>query len=148
MFPDIKYIYWVRNPRDCILGRHGTDDMKRFGIGYPEIPVDEPLSREEISVSPAERYRRAISWKYQFDLMQATPRPKQCIEVRFEDLVLKQDETLARLSEFVGFQLNAIKMRADSVGRYQHDDGVNYFDFFAPAMTYHGYEIPGQLERG
>src|SRR5215470_9439609 len=27
MYPDIKYIFWIRDPRDCILGRHLTDDM-------------------------------------------------------------------------------------------------------------------------
>ena len=149
MFPEIKYIYWVRNPRDCILGNHGTDDMKRFGIEYPAISVDATTSEAQRRDSRAERYRRAISWKYQFDLMQATPRPKQCIEVRFEDLVQKRDETLARLSEFLGFPLNAINMRPDSVGRYLKDEGVSYFDFFAPAMEYHGYEIPEErIERG
>src|SRR5258706_11524659 len=34
-FPDIKYIFWIRDPRDCILGHHLTDDMNDFGISYP-----------------------------------------------------------------------------------------------------------------
>ena len=25
LFPDIKYIFWIRNPRDCIIGSHITD---------------------------------------------------------------------------------------------------------------------------
>jgi hypothetical protein len=32
LYPDMKYIYWIRNPRDCILGRHITDDLMTFGI--------------------------------------------------------------------------------------------------------------------
>ena len=32
LFPDLHYINWVRDPRDCILGPHLTDDLKTFGI--------------------------------------------------------------------------------------------------------------------
>lgn len=32
LYPDIHYIFWVRNPRDCILGRHLTDDLSDFGV--------------------------------------------------------------------------------------------------------------------
>ena len=128
MFPQIKYIFWIRNPRDCILSRHLTDDMNRFGIEYP--------STED------ERLRRAISWKYQYDLVKSTPKPEHWLEVRFEDFVLKQEETLARLEEFLEMKLARIIVRPDAVDRWRQDDGVNYFDFFAPAMREYGYEIP------
>ena len=59
LFPEIKYIFWIRNPRDCILGGHLTDDLNDFGIPYP--PTEDM------------RLRRAISWKYQYDLVQACP---------------------------------------------------------------------------
>lgn len=127
-FPDIKYIFWIRNPRDCILGKHITDDLTKFGIPYP--PTED------------ERLRRAISWKYQYDLVKATPRPAQWLEVRFEDFVLKQEETLQRMEDFLGFKLSRIIVRPDSIDRWKLDDGVNYFDFFAPAMREYGYEIP------
>lgn len=127
-FPEIKYIFWIRNPRDCILGRHITDDMQRFGIPYPQ--------------TEDERLRRAISWRYQYDLVKATPRPEHWLEVRFEDFVLKQEETLQRLEDFLGFKLARIIVRPDSVDRWKLDDGVNYFDFFEPAMREYGYEIP------
>ena len=32
MFPDIKYIHWVRDPRDCVLAAHVTDDLSVFNI--------------------------------------------------------------------------------------------------------------------
>jgi hypothetical protein len=128
LYPDIKYIYWVRNPRDCILGRHITDDLRTFGINYPETEND--------------RMRRAISWKYQYDIMKATPRPANVIEVRFEDFVLTQEETLKRLEKFLGIPLARIIVRTDSIGRYETDNGVNYFDFFEPAMHEYGYELP------
>ena len=127
-FPEIKYIFWIRNPRDCILGEHITDDLTKFGIPYP--------------ATDDERLRRAISWKYQYDLVKATPRPEHWLEVRFEDFVLKQEETLQRLEDFLGFKLARIIVRPDSINRWKADEGVNYFDFFAPAMREYGYEIP------
>jgi len=130
LYPDIRYIFWVRNPRDCILGRHLTDDLANFGVEYPK--------------TEDERLRRAISWKYQYDIVKATPRPAHWIEVRFEDFVLKQEETLQRLEAFLGFPLSRIIVRPDSIGRYKTDAGVNYFDFFEPAMREYDYEIPEQ----
>ena len=127
-FPDAKYILWTRNPRDCILGGHLTDDLRDFGVAYPET-LDE-------------RRRRAISWKYQYDLVAATPKPEKWLEVRFEDFVLRRDGTIGRLEEFLGIELARIPVRPEAVGRWQLADGVNYYDFLEPAMVRYGYEIP------
>lgn len=128
LFPGIKYIFWVRNPRDSILGAHVTDDLLDFCVGYP--------ATEDI------RLKRAISWKYQYDLVKAMPRPANWIEVRFEDFVLRQEETLARLEEFLGFRLARIPVNRGPIGRYHADQGVNYFEFLKSAMGEYGYEIP------
>lgn len=128
LYPEIKYIFWIRNPRDCILGRHLTDDLKDFGIPYPN--------------TKDERLRRAISWKYQYDLVQSMPRPKYWMEVRFEDFVLKQDETLAKIEDFLKIKLAKIPVQPETVGRWKIDQGVNYFDFLELAMRQYGYEIP------
>jgi len=130
LFPDIKYILWIRNPRDCILGRHKTDDLADFGVPYP--PTDD------------ERLRRAISWKYQYDLIKATPKPKNWLVVRFEDFVLRQEETLARLESYLGFQVAKIPVRPETVARWKTDEGINYYDFLAPTMQEYGYEIPAK----
>jgi hypothetical protein len=128
LYPDIQYIFWIRNPRDCILGDHITDDLSDFGIEYPRT--------DDV------RLQRAISWKYQYDIMRSVSRPAQSIEVRFEDFVLDQEGTLKRLEAFLGIPLARIVVRPDSIGRYKTDDGINYFDFFEPAMREHHYEIP------
>ena len=128
LFPEIKYVFWVRNPRDCILGGHVTDDLNTFGIPYP--PTED------------ERLRRAISWKYQHELVQATPKPAHWMEVRFEDFVLDQDRTLARLEDFLGMPLEKIPVQPEAVGRWRQDAGVNYYDFLEPAMVQYGYEVP------
>jgi hypothetical protein len=128
MFPEVKYIFWIRDPRDCIIGGHITDDLGDFGVPYGRT--------DDV------RLRRAISWKYQYDLVQATPRPENWLEVRFEDFVLRQDETLARLEEFLGLRMAKIPVRAEAVGRWRKDGHTHHFDFFEPAMRAFGYEVP------
>jgi len=128
MFPDAKYIFWIRNPVDCILGSHVTDDLRDFHIEYPE-------TEDEVK-------RRAVSWQYQYELMKATPQPENWIEVRFEDFILEQDKTLARLESFLGFKLTKIPVRPESVGRWRQVENPPFFDFLRPAMEEYGYEIP------
>jgi len=124
MFPDIYYIYWIRDPRDSILGGHVTDDLADFGIPYDKT--------DDI------RLRRAISWKYQYDMMQSVPSPARRIDVRFEDFVLKQDETLRRLEGFLGFPLNKIEVRPETVGRWKTAESQYDFDFFPRSALYEG----------
>jgi hypothetical protein len=128
LFPDVKYIYWIRNPRDCIVGRHKTDDLADFGVPYP--PTEDL------------RLRRAISWWYQYSLVRATPKPEHWLEVRFEDFVQRQDETLARLEAYLGIELARVPVLPEAVGRFKQDEGVNYFSFLEPAMVAHRYERP------
>ena len=127
LFPEIKYIFWIRDPRDCIVGRHLTDDLNDFGIPYP--PTDDI------------RLKRAISWKYQYDLVRATPQPAHWIEVRLEDFVLKQEQILERLEAFLGIPLARIPVKPEVIGRWKEDTGPNYYDFFAPAMKEYGYAV-------
>ena len=125
MFPDIRYIYWVRDPRDCILGYHVTDELADFGVPYDKT--------DDV------RHRRAISWEYQVEIVKATPRPKYWTTVRLEDFVLHQDRTLARLEEFLGLPLARIPVKPEVVGRWKTDTGVHMFDFFKPDLIEHGY---------
>jgi len=124
-FPDARYIYWIRDPRDSIIGAHRTDDLSHFGIAYE--PTEDA------------REQRAISWKYQSELYKATPPPTNLIEVRFEDFVLDQERTLERLEAFLGIPLARIDVRADAVGRWREDDGRNDFAFFREELATYGY---------
>lgn len=125
LFPDARYIAWIRDPRDSVIGRHLTDDLADFHVPYP--PTTD------------ERERRAISWKYQYDLVRATPRPRHWLAVRYEDFVLDQERTLSRLEEFLDMPLARIIVRPDPIGRWKTDDQPHYFDFFRPAMMENGY---------
>lgn len=125
MFPEAYYIHWTRDPRDAILGAHVTDDLSSFGIPYDHT--------DDV------RLRRAISWKYQREIVKATPRPKHAIDVRFEDFVLRQDETLAQLEEFLGIPLAKIDVNPEAVGRWRTDEGVHDFEFLRQDMEELGY---------
>ena len=126
MFPDIRYIHWVRDPRDCILGRHLTDDLSDFGVPYERPPDVYAM--------------RAVSWRYQQQIVRATPPPEHTIMVRLEDFVLRQDETLARLEEFLGFPLARIEVRPEVVGRYRTQQVDFDFSVFSDDLKRLGYE--------
>ena len=132
MFPDLRYVFWVRDPRDCVLGAHLTDDLDRFGVPW--------------SAPPDARLRRAISWKYQYDLVKSTPAARHWIEVRFEDFVLRQQETLQRLERFFGFSMGRIPVRPETVGRWKKDTGVHDFEFLHDAMEEYGHHPSGSEE--
>lgn len=125
MFPDIKYIYWIRDPRDSIIGHHVTDDLADFGVPY-ERTTDV-------------REMRAISWKYQSELYRATPPPANLIQVRFEDFVLNQERTLARLETFLGIPLARIAVRPASIGRWKTDTAQHDFPCFREELVRYGY---------
>ena len=127
MYPEIRYIFWVRNPRDCIVGGHLTDDLRDFGIQYP--------ATDDVHL------RRAISWKYQDDLVRAMPKPKHWIKVRLEDFVHHQEHELKRLEAFLGIPLARIIVRQDPVGRHKQHAALPFPDFLKPAMQEHGYEV-------
>ena len=130
MFPDIHYILWVRDPRDSILNAHLTDDLADFGVPY-ERPAGDDV-----------HMRRAISWKYQRDIVRATPAPKRKIEVRFEDFVLKNEEASRRLEEFLGFPMGRVITRPDAVYRWK-TSGIDFARFeglFDQEITDLGYD--------
>lgn len=125
LFPDAHFVQWIRDPRDTILQPHVTDDLEDFNISYDH--TDEIYRR------------RAISWKYQVDLVDATPPPKHFVTVRFEDFVLDQDTTLARLENFLEMPLTRISVRPDAVGRYKSIEYLPRFDFLEDTMARFGY---------
>lgn len=151
LFPDIKYIYWVRNPRDNILARHVTDDLGDFGVPQPDpeqlLQECYPALLAAASTPEAHaellwRTRRAVSWHYQHAIVAATPKPANWLVVRFEDFVTQQEATLARLEAYLGIPLGRIIVRRETVGRYDRTEGPSYFDFLEAGMREFGYEIP------
>lgn len=125
LYPETKFIFWIRDPRDAILNTHKTDDLRDFGIDY--------LQTDDVQM------RRAISWKYQYDIVKATPKPKHWIEIRFEDFVSDRDATVARLEDYLGVELALIPVRPETVGRWRTTETNFDFDFFSTALAEYRY---------
>lgn len=126
MFPEARYIFWVRDPRDAILGAHLTDDLADFNIPYPACQ-DTIL-------------KRAISWKYQMEIFKVTPAPQHLLEVRYEDFILRQDETLARLTQFLGFPLAKIPVNPTRIGLWRDRPDLPDLHFLDEDLERLGYE--------
>jgi hypothetical protein len=130
MFPAAKYVHIVRDPRDGLLKRHkNTDDLRQFNVRGPEL--DDELAQ------------RVASWKYQHDIVKATPRPEHFISVRFEDLVLDHESTMQQLEDFLGIPLARIVIDRTRVGQWKADDRrlVPYVAPLADDMRELGYEL-------
>ena len=134
MFPDAFYIHWIRDPRDCILGNHLTDDLATFGVPYDKT--------DDL------RLRRAISWKYQNEIVKATPKPKHWTCVRLEDFVLDQAKTLKKVGDYLGFPLVSIPVKPEVIGRYRTDKDRHDFDLFQEDLIEHGYKNKNAKENG
>jgi Sulfotransferase family len=108
LFPDAHYIHWERNPRTNVLKHHLTDDLHIFGVAHP--PPHTVFDRGDVA-------KRVRSWIYQSELVRACPKPAKWLRVRFEDFVLKQDQTLATLSDFLGRKLVRIPVDTEAANR-------------------------------
>jgi hypothetical protein len=127
LFPEVRYIYWTRDPRDSILCSHLTDDLADFGVTYEKT---DDLAR-----------MRAISWQYQFEIMKQTPSPAHRLDVRFEDFVLRQRDTLERLEGFLGLPMAKIPVRSEAVGRWRSAPDAASFDFFPREALFDGQAL-------
>ncbi len=125
LFPDLNYIHWIRDPRDCILRAHVTDDLSFFGI-----PCQKTAD---------ERLQRAISWKYQMEIVRSTPKPAKWLSLRLEDFILKQDETLKTTGDFLGTELVKIPVKLKVIGRWKTAEGKTDFPVFHQDLIDHGY---------
>ena len=126
-FPNAHFVYMIRDPRDVILGEHLTDDLNLFNI--PHCPNFKSIYEQ-----------RAISCKYQHDIIYSTPKPKHFLKIRFEDIVLNQELQIKRLSRFLGISLNTqIKMNSSKVAKWRKSNTFTKFRFLKPICNKHNY---------
>ncbi len=104
MFPNAYYIYWTRDIRDSISGEHLTDNIRKFGVKNKI----NPKGNSPAEMTAAIMESRIESWIYQRLIIEATPKPQKFLEVKFEDFVLQQETTLAKISTFLGIPLASV----------------------------------------
>lgn len=112
LYPEIKYIYIVRDPRDNIMKRHVTDFLKDFNVPMME-------TKDEMC-------NRALSWLYQRQIVVSTPKPKFFYEVKFENLVLNPEMEIDRLADFLDSDLQNISTNREALYRYEMQDAKIY----------------------
>lgn len=125
LYPDVKYVYLIRNPYDNILKRHVTDYLSEFNINAEK--------------SNDEMFNRAMSWLYQKKIVENTPKPQYFYEMRFENLVLNPEKEIEKLSEFLKIILNTFEPNKNAVNRFQKYN-MDSYDFLEDSMEKMGYK--------
>ncbi len=115
MFPNAYYIYWTRDIRDSISGEHLTDNIRKFGVKNKI----NPKGNSPAEMTAAIMESRIESWIYQRLIIEATPKPQKFLEVKFEDFVLQQETTLAKISAFLGMPLASVCVDVKKIGIYE-----------------------------
>jgi hypothetical protein len=105
IFPEAKFIHWVRHPLDNILKPHTTDKMKNIDFERKGM-----------------YFNRAISWKYQWNIVEKTPKPKNFLRLKLEDYVANPKSTEKKLTAFLGIPLKMPPTKKEVVGRWGESD--------------------------
>ncbi|MCH8902460.1 MAG: sulfotransferase [Bacteroidetes bacterium] len=129
LLPNIKYVFWIREPKDTILKMHGIDRLEKWNI-----PCKKYLFHSF-------NYRmRAVSWKYHYDIVNETPRPKNFLMIRFEDFVLNQDACLQKLEKFLGRPVAKVHVIKSKVGMWKKNRWVKNYSFLKKPMLNLNYD--------
>lgn len=127
MFPEARFLWVVRDPRDVLLKPHGTDDLRQW-----QVPA-EGVNGEMV--------RRVQSWIYQNQLVEESPIPRFFMKVRLCDLVHNQGRTLERMSSLVGVKLEKIQVYPTPVGRWRREGHREiWHETVREALGRHGYD--------
>ncbi len=107
LLPNASFIHWVRHPESSCVKMTGVDRLENWNI-----PARKFLFHEF-------NYKmRAISWKYHYDIVNDTPRPKNFLQVRYEDYVLYQEESKKIIEAFIQTKLPLLSLDKKKAGPY------------------------------
>lgn len=121
IMPDAKYIFWARHPLDSILAPHITDRLRNWDV---EVDETDDTMKE-----------RAVSWKYQWDIVNKTPEPQDFLKIKFEDFLSDQRAVLQRMEEFVGISLKDIPVDKSRMNIFkQHNLSADNYPFLKGAL--------------
>ena len=101
-FPQAKYIHMVRDGRDLSYKEHLTDD--------PTRKLGRKLLQKIGAYDDPHYLQAARSWAWQVEQFEEFRRhvdPARMLELRFEDLCLDPDKTMARVCEFLDMPMTA-----------------------------------------
>ena len=127
-FPEMKFVYWVRDPRDVIQGPHITDIIASFDVPAPMLNDH--------------RWNRVMSWMYQYQLFRDTPKPKNLLTLRYEDYMTSPRATAEKLGEFMGIEIRTlVPARVERSKLWKKLDPKDYsYNELKEPLHYLGYE--------
>jgi len=133
LFPEARFLWWVRDPRDVIMKDHGTDRLDEWG-------VKTGLPRENNYT----HVQRAYSWLYQEQVVSQTPSPRHLLRVRMEDWCRDQAAVNREVTDFIGLPVRTLVVRSGRIGRWrgltrQINRWSECIELLTPAMRRHGY---------
>lgn len=112
-FPKAKYIHMVRDGRDLSYKDHLTDD--------PHRKLGKKLLTYIDAMDDPHYLQAARSWAWQIDQFEAFREhvdSSRMLELRFEDLCLEPDDTMAKVCEFLDMPMtDACQTVLDGINR-------------------------------
>ena len=129
LYPNIKYIYWVRNP--LCYKKHMSDKLLvDWGILNSK---DGIWNKEETGDK-----NKCLSWKLQYDIIMKTPTPKNFLIIKMEDFILNQKKELQKLSDFLGVNLKTLPLKKGVTINYENIK--NKYNFLNTPLQHLNYE--------
>jgi len=117
LFPDWHYIHVVRDVRSHLFRKEKSD----WGPHTEMFEKDSYNLPKENSGKIREDIKIALNWKYQLDIVDSIPRPKNFIQVKFEDFLLNQDYELERMSDFLGIKLLKLPVHPEKANQWKEE---------------------------
>lgn len=128
LLPEAKFIYWPRHPEGSTSVMMGIDRLEKWNIPCKKFLLHDFNYKV-----------RAASWKYHFDIVNQTTKPKHFLQVRFEDYVGNQEETKLLVERFVESELKTLDLNPAKASPAKKNWRKKY-PFLKDAMDALGYE--------
>ena len=108
LLPNATFVLWSRHPEGSTKKMTGVDRLEKWNIPCKKFLLHDFNTKIKV-----------VSWKYHYDIVNQTPKPKNYIELRYEDYVLHQAISKAALEKVIGIPLKMVdleKAKADYSG--------------------------------
>jgi|TARA_Y100000296_G_C5169546_1_gene256523 hypothetical protein len=118
LYPDWYYIHLVRDVRDTMNRPELSDTDSHTDLfnvkGYTSKPNKHKFPRNNLV--------RALNWKYQLDIVKCIEAPNY-MRITLEDLVMSHGETIKKISDFLGVEVNEGRPKKEVVESWKDRDG-------------------------
>lgn len=116
----MHYIFWYRHPEALLNKPHATDDLRTWHIASPKAETVQE--------------QRALSWLYQWQIVQCTPKPRHFLAIRYEDYLQNPERTCRQIEQFIGHPIGRGVIRQSESAQKEIP-----FSFLRPALYEAGY---------